>query len=119
MRMFDIPPLEGYTSLPEAGQYLKVTRQRIYQMGVEDGAFLTIRAVAGAGPRPAAYVVQNAEMLWHRSFQCPECKALAADGEEVLYCVHTGKDVPPVQASELRARLSKAKAQEALAAARA
>lgn len=106
MRTFDIPPLEGYTSLPEAADLLDVKRQRTYQMGVEEGSFATIRSIAGAGDRPAAYVVQNAELLWFRKTQCPACQDLVADGADVLYCVHTDKDVPQYQEDELRVRLT-------------
>lgn len=110
MRTFDIPPLEGYTSLPDAAELLDVKRQRTYQMGVEEGVFATIRFIAGAGDRPAAYVVQNAELLWFRRPQCAQCQSLIADGADVLYCVHTDKDVPEYQVAELRARLSALKA---------
>jgi hypothetical protein len=110
LRNFDIPPLEGYTSLPDAADLLDVKRQRTYQMGVEEGSFATIRFIAGSGDRPAAYVVQNAELLWFRKSQCPACQALADAGDDVLYCAHTGKDVPEYQVAELRARL---KAREA------
>jgi hypothetical protein len=110
MRNFDIPPLEGYTSLPDAADLLDVKRQRTYQMGVEEGVFATIRFIAGAGDRPAAYVVQNAELLWFRRMQCPECQALTASGADVLYCVHTDKDVPVYQEDELRTRLAALKA---------
>jgi hypothetical protein len=106
MRTFDIPPLEGYTSLPEAADLLDVKRQRTFQMGVEEGTFATIRFIAGAGERPAAYVVQNAELLWFRKIQCQECQELVDGGADVLYCRHTAKDVPEYQANELRARLA-------------
>lgn len=105
MRTFDIPPLEGYTSLPKAAMDLDVKRQRTFQMGVEEGSFATIRSIAGAGDRPAAYVVQNAELLWFRKTQCPACQDLVAGGADVLYCEHTGKDVPAWQVDELRERL--------------
>jgi hypothetical protein len=113
-RKFDIPPLEGYTSLPAARVTLRVTRQRIYQMGVDEGIFATIRSIPGAGDRPAAYVVQNAEVLWHRKFQCAECKALTADGIKVLYCTHTSLDVPAWQAAAWKEHLEHLEQAEAL-----
>jgi len=104
-RKFAIPPLEGYTSLPAARLTLKVTRQRIYQMAVDEGIFTTIRSLPGAGDRPAAYVVWNAELLWHRKFQCADCKARTAAGEYVLYCTHTDKVVPAWQAAAWKEHL--------------
>jgi hypothetical protein len=108
----EIPPLEGYTSLPEAGGVLRVTRQRLYQMAVEELIFYTIRAIPGGGPRPAAYVVENVELLWFRRDQCAYCQALAA-GERVLYCKHTDKVVPAAQATAWEAHLDALEREEA------
>jgi hypothetical protein len=59
---FDVPVLEGYTSLPVAGEQLNVSRQRIFQMALEEGKFPSVRAIPGTGERPAAYVVLTTEV---------------------------------------------------------
>jgi hypothetical protein len=64
----DIPELEGYKSLPAFGNLLHVSRQRIFQMGLIERRFKTIRKIpGGAGPngedrRPMGYVVANTEV---------------------------------------------------------
>lgn len=110
-RKFDILPLEGYTSLPAARVVLRVTRQRIFQMGVDEGVFTTIRSIPGAGSRPAAYVVWNAELLWFRRDQCEDCK-FSGRGR-VLYCTHAGLDVPAWQAAAWKEHLDRLEREEA------
>jgi hypothetical protein len=63
-----IPVLEGWLSLPAVGDLLGVTRQRIYQMGLNERKFATIRKIPGKAPddpgkraRPAVYVVKTEE----------------------------------------------------------
>lgn len=112
-RKFDITPLEGYTSLPAARVVLRVTRQRIFQMGVDEGVFTTIRSIPGAGSRPAAYVVWNAELLWFRRDQCGPCAGRMDAGERVLYCTHAGMDVPAWQAAAWKGHLDRLEREEA------
>jgi hypothetical protein len=58
----DIPVLEGWLSLPKAARLLSVTRQRVFQMGAEEDKLTSLRLIPGAGDRPAAYVVGEAEV---------------------------------------------------------
>jgi hypothetical protein len=57
-----VKELPGLVSLPRAGTLLGVSRQRIFQMGLEEGVFDSIRFIAGAGERPAAYVISTDEL---------------------------------------------------------
>lgn len=57
----NIPVLKGWISLPVSARQLAVTRQRIFQM-VDEGKLTSIHQIRGAGDRPAAYVVSEAEM---------------------------------------------------------
>ena len=85
----DIPVLEGWYSLPALGNLLDVTRQRIYQMALNERKFLTIRRIDGAAPdepgkrmRPMGYVVEAQEAL---QFLAAQKAAIAArDAREAL-----------------------------------
>jgi hypothetical protein len=57
----DVPELEGWVSLPAAGEDLSATRQRLFQMKKE-GKWKTIHKIRGAGGRPALYVVSTKEV---------------------------------------------------------
>jgi hypothetical protein len=64
----DIPVLKGWISLPALGDKLDVTRQRVYQMALNERKFASIHQIPGAAPdepgkrqRPAAYVVSTEE----------------------------------------------------------
>jgi hypothetical protein len=64
----DIPELAGWVSLPAVGDMLHVSRQRIYQMGLNERKFASIHKIAGKGSevpgerkRPAIYVVSTKE----------------------------------------------------------
>ncbi len=110
-----IPPLEVYTSLPVASDYLHdVTRQRVFQMAM-GRVFRTIRSVPGAGVRPAAYVIQNVELLAWRKGRCAECVAEVAAGGLVDYCTHTDLSVPAWQADAWEAWLAEQQAAAASA----
>jgi hypothetical protein len=81
-----IPVLEGWMSLPAVGDALRVTRQRVYQMGAER-KFKTIRKIPGAAPtdparrpRPMGYVVATWEV---EELQAAQRAAIAADGDAV------------------------------------
>jgi hypothetical protein len=64
----DIPELPDWKSLPAFGNLLHVSRQRIFQMGLIERRFKTIRKIpGGVGPngeerRPMGYVVAQAEV---------------------------------------------------------
>jgi hypothetical protein len=90
MKKSDLPPerrpvpvLEGWTSLPAAAELLSVTRQRVYQMGVEENSLDSLRQVPGAGQRPAAYVVGDTELCRLRRTQLQaQLAAATASGED-------------------------------------
>jgi hypothetical protein len=77
----DIPVLEGWKSLPTAARELSVTRQRLFQMGAEEDKLTSLRQVPGAGTRPAAYVVSEAELCRLRREQL-EAAIRAAQAQE-------------------------------------
>jgi hypothetical protein len=88
----DVPELPGWKSLPRTAMLLGVKRQRIYQMA-EEGKWVSLRQLFGAGTRPAAYVVSDEEVAEFKAAQeaakgCPECAALAArtDSGAELFC---------------------------------
>lgn len=90
-----VPELEGQLSLPEAGALLRVTRQRVFQMGAEEHKLESLRYIRGGKNRPAAYVVATGEILKLRAIEvCAQCKAMRADGLDTEYCVHTEYPVP-------------------------
>lgn len=96
----DIPELEGWLSLPEAGDLLHVTRQRVFQMGAEEGKLQTLRRIRGAGPRPAAYVVGTPEILALRALEvCDECREMRARDLLTEFCTHTEYAVPATVAA--------------------
>ena len=80
----EIPDLEGYKSLPAFGNMLRVSRQRIFQMGLSERRFRTIRKIpGGVGPngeerRPMGYVVALSEV---EEFLAAQKAALAAADE--------------------------------------
>lgn len=74
-----IPVLAGWVSLPAAAKRLTVTRQRIFQM-VDEGKLTTIHQILGAGERPAAYVIREAEVTKLQAEQ--KAAAEAADHRE-------------------------------------
>lgn len=51
-----------WLSLPVVGKMLRVSRQRIFQMGLMENKFLSIEQVLGEGERPAAYLVRDEEV---------------------------------------------------------
>lgn len=57
-----IKVLEGWEGLPAAAARLGTTRQRLFQMGAEEGKLRTLRLIPGAGDRPTAYVVATREI---------------------------------------------------------
>jgi hypothetical protein len=59
---FPVPDLPGWESLPFAAKRLGVKRQRLFQMGAEEGKLQTLHKLDGAGDRPAAYVVKTTEI---------------------------------------------------------
>lgn len=89
-----VPELEGKVSLPKAAAVLDVSRQRVFQMGAEEKKLLTLRRIAGAGDRPAAYVLDTIEVLRLRAKQCALCREAVAAGADVDYCRHTDLVVP-------------------------
>ncbi len=83
-----VPVLPGWESLPFAAKRLGVKRQRLFQMGAEEGKLKTLHQIPGDGDRPAAYVVatrevdallevQRAAIVGHSG--CPVCAG--ADGK--------------------------------------
>jgi hypothetical protein len=94
----EIPTLEGWSSLPTAAAYLNVTRQRMYQMVVEEaGKFRSAHGVPGGGPRPAAYVVTDAELCqWKRRQLEAQLRAVEANDSD------EGRE----EAAELRVQLA-------------
>lgn len=96
----NIPELEGWLSLPEAGDLLRVTRQRVFQMGAEEGKLKTLRRIRGAGPRPAAYVVGTSEILALRALEvCDECREMRGQDQPTEFCIHTEYAVPALVAA--------------------
>lgn len=57
-----IKVLEGWEGLPAAAARLGTTRQRLFQMGTEEGKLSSLRQIPGAGERPTAYVVSTKEI---------------------------------------------------------
>lgn len=110
-----IPVLLGWSSLPRAGVLLRVSRQRIFQMALEEWKFASIHMIPGSGVRPAAYVVQNIEVARMRRLQCEECRqaadAAGASPSVLLYCEHTGLDIPQGQTAALMADLERQEAE--------
>ena len=92
-----VPELEGKVSLPVAAEVLRVSRQRIFQMG-EERKLISLRRIAGAGSRPAAYVLDTIEVLRLRAKQCASCLEAVAAGTAVDYCRHTDLVVPELAA---------------------
>lgn len=91
-----IPALEGWVSIPVAGQMLDRTRQRLFQMG-EEGKLKTIRQIQGSDPagRPVGYVIREAEIqdliaAEQAATECPQCAELKASGIKVEFCEHRG-----------------------------
>jgi hypothetical protein len=100
IRVEEVPELEGKVSLPKAAKVLDVSRQRVFQMGAEEGKLPSLRRIAGAGERPAAYVLDTIEVLQFRAKQCALCREAVASGVAVNYCTHTDLLVPePVPAA--------------------
>jgi hypothetical protein len=56
-----VPVLPGWVSLPVAGEILKVSRQLMFQMA-QGHQLESLHQVAGAGDRPAAYVISEDEL---------------------------------------------------------
>lgn len=83
-----IPELEGWKSLPAVGDLLKVSRQRIFQMGVNERKFTTIHLILGGvdpdtgeSRRPMGYVVRNEEV---DEFLAVQKAAAAASAEDAI-----------------------------------
>jgi hypothetical protein len=75
-----VPVLAGWSSLPDAARKLRVTRQRLFQMGAEEDKLVSMRAIPGAGTRPSAYVVGDAEVCRLRRAQLTgEIRAVDTD----------------------------------------
>jgi hypothetical protein len=77
-----VPVLEGWESLPALGDKLGVTRQRVYQMALNEHKFKTLHQIPGAASdepgkrqRPAAYVVSTEEA---EKFLAVQREAIAA-----------------------------------------
>ena len=62
MKAKEVPVLTGWVSLPVAAKRLRVKRQRLFQMGVEEDKLDSLRQVPGGAERPAAYVISEAEL---------------------------------------------------------
>jgi hypothetical protein len=62
MKAKEVPVLTGWVSLPVAAKRLRVKRQRLFQMGVEENKLGSLRQVPGGAERPAAYVISEAEL---------------------------------------------------------
>jgi hypothetical protein len=58
----EVPVLIGWVSLPVAAKRLNVKRQRLFQMGVEEGKLDSLHNILGAEERPALYVISEAEL---------------------------------------------------------
>jgi hypothetical protein len=65
---YDVPELDGWMSLPAAGDMLHVSRQRLFQM-VQERKWESIHRIRGKAPedpadsgRPAIYVVRTEEV---------------------------------------------------------
>lgn len=92
--------LEGWLSLPTAAEDLRVTRQRVFQMGAEEGKLTSLRQVPGAGERPAAYVVGEAEVCKLRRTQLEAAIKAAQDDdseESAAQIAHLREQLAAVQ----------------------
>lgn len=83
----EIPDLPGWMSLPAVGDALDVTRQRVYQMGLNERKFRTIHKIPGKAPdepgqrnRPAVYVVRTTEVEEFQAAQQAVIAGHAGDG---------------------------------------
>lgn len=56
-----VPSLKGWVSFPDAADRLGISRQRVFQM-LDEHKLTSARQLAGAGNRPAAYVISDREM---------------------------------------------------------
>lgn len=100
MKSANIPVLDGWTSLPVAAARLDVTRQRLFQM-VDEEKLTSVRQVLGAGSRPAAYVVGEAELCRLRRAQL-EAALTAATAAEPEEAAALRKQLAEVQLDAVR-----------------
>jgi hypothetical protein len=94
----EVPELEGKVSLPVVGLKLKVSRQRIFQM-IDEEKLRTVRRIPGAGVRPAAYVIDTAELdellaAQLAAEECPQCAVDRANGAGAEFCTHAAQPEP-------------------------
>jgi hypothetical protein len=90
----ELPVLKGQLTPPVAAVALRVKRQRVIQM-IEEDKFRTATQVRGNGeirdgqrPRPAAYLVREAEVRRLAVSNCPSCRYLTGRGAEIESCEH-------------------------------
>jgi hypothetical protein len=91
----DVSVLEGWRSLPDAAVPLGVTRQRLFQM-VDEGKLPSVRQVPGAGSRPAAYVISEAEL----------CRLRREQLQAAIGALEAASDAEPGDLALLRERLA-------------
>lgn len=102
-----IPPLQGWTAVPVAGQMIGVSRQWVFDM-ITAGKIKTARQIPGSGDRPAAIVIRTAEAEELRALRvasqsCDECRKLRNLGMQPAICEHTERTEIRVPEEDLEA----------------
>jgi len=102
-----IPPLQGWTAVPVAGQMIGVSRQWIFDM-ITAGKIKTARQIPGSGDRPAAIVIRTAEAEELRALRvasqsCAQCRKLRNMGSQPSICEHQGREEITVPGEDLEA----------------
>ncbi len=102
-----IPPLQGWTAVPVAGQEIGVSRQWIFDM-ITAGKIKTARQIPGSGDRQAAIVMRTAEVeelkaLRAASQSCEDCRKLRMLGKQPAICEHQDREEITVPGEDLEA----------------